>query len=294
MKYCPNCGSELKENVQFCTKCGQKVVQSEPEETWINEEDIIIPDNDMEAENQDSTPQTDMSSDNAASKKTPQKARAAVNKGENKDSHVNEAIKKIIQEHREQFLIEHELYEKDYAPYLVTVKGFINDDSAQEESITFKMRTKKLISLGDIISVKASKGYKDVTVTDCKYEEDESIIDDYPNEESTIYPFPSRVRHYRRNLYEITDDEYKLLKQEFTEQATLKARPSVGRGGLSIALSVIGAIIIVIGIIAGFCISSELNVAGLGFAMGFISCLQGLLIIAVGEIVYLLNVISEK
>ena len=293
MKYCPNCGSELKENVKFCTKCGQRTDRPKEDETQINR-DMSILDDDAKYEAQNSILTSDITHENLAVKETqPVLEGNEINVGK-KDSHMNEAVKKIIQEHREQFLIEHELYDKDYAPYLVTGKGIVVDDSAQEESIQFKMRTNKLISLGDIISVKTSEGYKDVRITDCKYEEDETIINDYPNEESAIYPFPSRVRHYKRNLYEITDEEYALLKQVFTEQATLKVKPPVERSGLSNALSVIGVIVIVIGIIAGFYMASELDVSGFGFAIGFISCLQGLLIIAIGEILHLLNVISEK
>ena len=72
MNYCPKCGSELKENVKFCAKCGERVYQSEPEEVCINE-DVPISDNDMEVENQDSTLLPDMPSDNVPSKETPQK-----------------------------------------------------------------------------------------------------------------------------------------------------------------------------------------------------------------------------
>lgn len=61
MNYCPNCGNELRKNVKFCTKCGQKINQSE------------IEDSDTEAENQNSAPLTDMPSENLTSKVAPQK-----------------------------------------------------------------------------------------------------------------------------------------------------------------------------------------------------------------------------
>ena len=37
MKYCPNCGTELKKDIKFCPNCGRKVDESSPETSTSND-----------------------------------------------------------------------------------------------------------------------------------------------------------------------------------------------------------------------------------------------------------------
>jgi hypothetical protein len=55
MKYCTNCGTQLKENTKFCTKCGEQVLKSSTENKVIKEvayvDDISSPNADLKGSN---------------------------------------------------------------------------------------------------------------------------------------------------------------------------------------------------------------------------------------------------
>ena len=200
---------------------------------------------------------------------------------------MNKTVEEIIKKNKAEFLNKHDLYEKEYAPYLVQGEGYDIGDKENKNPINFSMETTKIISVGDTISVKTDSGKKNIKVSNCEYFLDETLYRKFPYDEADDR-FPNGVRVYRKNPMDITDEEYQLLRQELDKKTYTDEKPPA----LTKILYAIGALSIICGIIMLFVALSDGDV-GLGI-LSAACALEGLPYFAFGKIIDLLQNILRK
>lgn len=201
---------------------------------------------------------------------------------------MNERVEKLLQEERNRFLIEHGLYEKEYAPPMFSYSGNTLDGrgciSWQEYDSSKEV--------GDTVEI-SHEGMITKVIIDGKYQIHGYSDDEYPEVE---YINDMNVC-YRKKAIEVTDEEYEALRKVLKVGArNLSEDKSPDRSSVATIFYVIAAIIFILGFFAGIGIGNsskhfEFLFAVIAWASAFVS---GMIFVGFGKIIELLNKIYNK
>lgn len=209
---------------------------------------------------------------------------------------MNEKVEQIIAQHKRDFLISHELYNKEYATYKVTCKGYDVDNTTENASVYFTFESKEKIELGDVVLVTLEDGkVHKMKISDytCK-EISDNIEKEYPlSEYATNYP--DGCRRYKKVVIDVTNEEYELLKRELGEKPSDTAVKYNESKTVANIFYAIATLIFVVGFIVAIYIASKAYNSGFTFLItALVTFIQGMLFIGFGKIIALLVNITNK
>ncbi len=206
---------------------------------------------------------------------------------------MNEAVKKILDKSKRDFLIAHGLYIKEYAPYNVRIVGYDVNDISKVNNEYF-ITTDKRLNISDIVDISVNGNHIQIQIQSIDYLITENLPAEY-NYTETDHLFPYSERRYKIKNMEITDEEYALLKRELPPAVTPKPvemPKDAGTPFLTILCNIIGALFLLPGLILGIIVGKDM--AATGWIIFFCSVLVSLQFFVFAKIIQLLNVIAYE
>ena len=200
---------------------------------------------------------------------------------------MNKKIREIINDEKRKFCLQHDLF-IEYMPYLINGKG----DTFDGRSIVFKKVTSERYRYGDYITLRLNDEEVAIQIKELNYNFATNI--NYDNCETiSDNIFPNQVRLCKVKTDEITDEEFKFLRQLYLhKQETKKENPRIYTKVPDIFYS-IGILLGIVGTLGSMAIGAEYG-ASIGWSVFAIVCIQVSLFVGFGKIVELLCEIANR
>ena len=149
----------------------------------------------------------------------------------------------------------------------------------------------------ELLEENKRKFMTDYGLYDIEYAPDEITEDMDIDEIYTMYPNESENGFYRIVPWDITDEEYEILKKELPTTCKKKIQQSQTATALPTIFYLIGILTIIAGIIAGIAIGSagrHNELAPMGWGIFIASLISALQFIGFGKVISLLDDIKRK